>query len=74
MSFTVPNDAAYIGRPVGVKFSGDGTAYPTYPGWSDFDNASLKFTPAAPSPEPGAMVLLATGLLSLLCYAWRKRK
>ena len=25
-------------------------------------------------PEPGMLVLLATGLLGLLCYAWRKRK
>lgn len=25
-------------------------------------------------PEPGAMVLFATGLLGLLAYAWRKRK
>ncbi len=25
-------------------------------------------------PEPSTLVLLATGLLGLLCYAWRKRK
>ena len=25
-------------------------------------------------PEPGTLVLLATGLIGLLCYAWRKRK
>ena len=25
-------------------------------------------------PEPGAMVLLATGLIGLLAYAWRKRR
>ncbi len=25
-------------------------------------------------PEPGATALLATGLIGLLCYAWRKRK
>jgi hypothetical protein len=28
----------------------------------------------SPVPEPGAMMLLATGVLSLLAYAWRKRK
>ncbi len=27
-----------------------------------------------PIPEPGTLVLLATGLVGLLCYAWRKRK
>ena len=26
------------------------------------------------TPEPSTLVLLATGLLSLLAYAWRKRK
>ena len=25
-------------------------------------------------PEPGTLVLLAAGLLGLVCYAWRKRK
>ena len=25
-------------------------------------------------PEPGAIVLLATGLIGLLAYAWRKRR
>ena len=25
-------------------------------------------------PEPGTLVLLATGLIGLLAYAWRKRK
>ena len=27
---------------------------------------------ATPAPEPGALVLLGTALVSLLCYAWRK--
>jgi hypothetical protein len=34
-----------------------------------FDNVQLSNT-----PEPGTIVLLATGLFSLLAYAWRKRK
>jgi len=29
---------------------------------------------AAQVPEPGTLALLATGLIGLLCYAWRKRK
>lgn len=28
----------------------------------------------APIPEPGTMVLVASALAGLLCYAWRKRK
>jgi formylglycine-generating enzyme required for sulfatase activity len=32
------------------------------------------FRIAAPIPEPGTLVLLAGGLLGLLCYAWRRRK
>jgi len=27
-----------------------------------------------PIPEPGTLALLATGLLGLLCYAWKRRK
>ena len=26
------------------------------------------------TPEPGTLVLLATGLIALLCYAWRRRR
>jgi hypothetical protein len=35
-----------------------------------FDNLVIQ----APVPEPGTMALLTTGLVGLLCYAWRKRK
>ena len=31
-------------------------------------------TSAAPIPEPSTLVLLASGLIGLLAYAWRKRK
>ena len=34
-----------------------------------FDNLRITMI-----PEPGTLALLATGLLGLLCYAWRKRK
>ncbi len=36
----------------------------------------VRFTKGAyaPIPEPSTVALLATGLIGLLCYAWRKRK
>jgi hypothetical protein len=39
------------------------------PGWSwvEFDNVRL-------TPEPGTFALVATGLIGLLAYAWRKRR
>jgi hypothetical protein len=41
-----------------------------------FDNISFSqvAAPPPPTPEPGTLVLLVTGLLGLLCYAWRQRK
>ena len=65
-TFTAESGGAYIGRPVVVEFwhSGGGT-------YSGIDKVYLDYTPV---PEPGTLVLLATGLLGLLCYAWRKRK
>ncbi len=42
---------------------------------SGFDNISLATGGPAPFvPEPSTLALLATGLVGLLCYAWRKRK
>ena len=38
-------------------------------------NGNLRFTfDTRVVPEPGTIVLLASGLMGLLCYAWRKRK
>jgi hypothetical protein len=39
------------------------------------DNWVLSDTPlAAPTPEPGALVLLGSALLGLLAYAWRRQR
>jgi hypothetical protein len=40
--------------------------YPSFAGRSDLVMFVI--------PEPGTLLLLATGLLGLVCYAWRKRK
>lgn len=41
-----------------------------FPYTGSMDNFKIEGT----VPEPGTVVLLATGLIGLLCYAWRKRK
>ncbi|MBU4273323.1 MAG: PEP-CTERM sorting domain-containing protein [Planctomycetes bacterium] len=44
---------------------------PWYDGGVLVDNVSASYTPI---PEPSTLVLLAAGLVGLLCYAWRKRR
>ena len=39
-------------------------------GWS----AAMKIDNLTATPEPGTLALLTSGLIGLLCYAWRKRK
>jgi len=51
--------------PWTVMFAGEGSVG----GWGR-DYAG----PITVVPEPGTLALLACGLISLLCYAWRKRK
>lgn len=40
-------------------------------GWNAYDALSVSVTPA---PEPSTVALTVSGLIGLLCYAWRKRK
>jgi hypothetical protein len=40
-------------------------------GRCDYDGLSYQFKAA---PEPGTSLLIATGILGLLCYAWKKRR
>lgn len=41
--------------------------------WFSIGALDVSFTPA-PAPEPSALVLVATGVLGLAAYAWRKRR
>ncbi|NLF09587.1 MAG: PEP-CTERM sorting domain-containing protein [Pirellulaceae bacterium] len=38
------------------------------------ESMHLSFVLTTEIPEPGTLVLLAGGLLGLLCYAWRRQK
>jgi hypothetical protein len=67
VSFTAVAGQPYIGQNIGVKIAASSG------GWGGIDNVYLNFT-SAPTPEPSAIVILATGLLGLLAYAWRRRK
>jgi len=42
--------------------------------FSNIGPANLSFSILNPVPEPSTLALLASGLVGLLCYAWRKRK
>lgn len=46
-------------------------AYNGYIQHQYIDNFSVEINPV---PEPSTLALLASGLIGLLCYAWRKRK
>jgi hypothetical protein len=65
LNWTSQAGESYIGKPLQVQFQS------LYGGWSIVDNVVGSVTS---TPEPGTLVLVALGVLSLLCYAWRKRK
>ena len=56
-----------------VDTTGFANSVPGYATWSVSKTGNNLFLNYV-VPEPGTLVLLATGLLGLLAYAWRKRK
>jgi hypothetical protein len=62
----------FTARYVGLRVRSD---YDTNPG-ADITFAEVQLNASAPvsTPEPTSIVLLASGVIGLLCYAWRKRK
>lgn len=67
LSFIAETGAAYLGKPIGVSFTlgGSGSV------WGGLDKVSLNCTSI---PEPGTIILLATGVAGLVAYAWRRQK
>jgi len=68
---TTYTNPSHVGADLEVRF---GAIHPEGDGanpWIDVDNIAVH---AITTPEPGTLVLLAVGVLSLLAYAWRKRK
>lgn len=60
--------AADIGKPIALQFD----FYRT--GNSGQAQLDLITVTTSPVPEPATAALAVTGLIALLCYAWRKRK
>ena len=67
----IPQNASgeYVVTGLNFRMGDTRTTDPDSAGW--IDNYVLDDPKV---PEPGTLVLLATGLIGLLCYAWRKRK
>jgi hypothetical protein len=69
---TVAAGNAHLGQALYARLAGVST------GGSQeicFDNVRLDGPALGPiTPEPGTLTILASGLIGLLCYAWRKRK
>ena len=63
-TFTIPGLASSTGLYFGTAAVSPNTT--AQPAWGDLTYTTV--------PEPGVLVLLATGLIGLLAYAWRKRR
>jgi hypothetical protein len=66
VTFSAPVTARYLG----IRFN-DSWDTNTTVGQGSSQLGEVQFSQ---TPEPGTLVLLATGLIGLLCYAWKKRK
>jgi hypothetical protein len=69
VTWTVPIDSPYLGQQLQIGLAGVSNAAGAY---ANFDN--IRLTGPVSTPEPGTLMILASGLIGLLCYAWRKRK
>jgi hypothetical protein len=67
---------ASVGHYVGIYFSNvsPNPSIAADRDWLALDDVTLTYTTPAPVPEPSAMILLSTGIIGLLAYAWRKRR
>jgi hypothetical protein len=66
VTFTATADNGHLGESLRIYVANAGSNI-----CLDFDNLRLS---SAAVPEPGALAVLATGVIGLLCYAWRKHR